>query len=230
MSIIFTKLKAHAAELETILNNRAFTIDPEEESQWYTRNYCSAYVRRANLDVIDAIESKKLYMMHLCIFPHVYDTAPIYGFDIIAGTNKITGAFLDFSPVGNPEHPLCKYFQDLVEPTEWAKPRELPEWARNIFSNRMVAAGNINTEFELSVILEISKKSLIYYLDNIFKYRPPLSYEKMVEANNFTEKQNYYCQQQKRNPHTPRVLQSLGFSETETHDYIHKELFPEIIV
>ena len=230
MSTIFNKLKAHAKELETILSSRSFLIEPEHESQWYTRNFSSAWTRRANLDVIDATESKKLFMMHLCVFPHVFDKAPIYGFDIIAGTNKITGAFLDFSPVGDPEHPLCKYFQELVEPTSWAKPRELPEWARNIFSNRMVAAGNINTDFELAVILEISKKSLTHYLDNISKHRPAMKYEDMVASNDFTEKQNYYCQQQKRNPHTPRVLQSLGFSETETHDYIHKELFPEIIV
>jgi hypothetical protein len=168
--------------------------------------------------------------MHLCIFPHTYDTAPIYGFDVIAGTNKITGAFLDFSPIGDPEHPLCKYFQELVEPTSWAKPRELPEWARNIFSNRMVAAGNINTDFELAVLLEISRKSLIYYLDNISKYRPALKYEDMVAQHNFTEKQNYYCQQQKCNPHTPRVLKTLGFNDDQVHEYIHKELFPEISV
>ena len=95
MSTIFNKLKNHAKELEAILRSRAFLMEPEHESQWYTRNYTSAWTRRANLDVIDATESKKLFMMHLCIFPHVFDKAPIYGFDIIAGTNKITGAFLD---------------------------------------------------------------------------------------------------------------------------------------
>jgi phycocyanobilin:ferredoxin oxidoreductase len=230
MSTIFNKLKAHAAELEAILAARAFCLPSEITSEWYTKNFSSAWVRRANLDVIDVSESKKLYMMHLCIFPHTYDAAPIYGFDIIAGTNKITGAFLDFSPTGDPEHPLCKWFQEFVEPTSWAKPRELPEWARNIFSNRMVAAGNINTDFELSVLLEISKKSLVYYLDNISKYRPALKYEEMVEANNFTDKQNYYCQQQKCNPHTPRVLKTLGFNDEQVHEYIHKELFPEIHV
>lgn len=228
MSTIFNKLKAHAAELESILAARAFPLPAEITSEWYTRNFSSAWVRRANLDVIDVSESKKLYMMHLCVFPHTYDSAPIYGFDIVAGTNKITGAFLDFSPTGDPEHPMCKWFQELVEPTEWAKPRELPEWARNIFSNRMVAAGNINTDFELSVTLEISKKSLLYYLDNIKKYRPALKYEDMVAQHNFTEKQNYYCQQQKCNPHTPRVLKTLGFNDDQVHEYIHKELFPEI--
>lgn len=228
MSTIFNKLKAHAQELEKILSARAFSLPSEITSEWYTKNFSSAWVRRANLDVIDVSDSKKLFMMHLCVFPHVYDSAPIYGFDIVAGTNKITGAFLDFSPTGNPEHPMCKWFQELVEPTEWAKPRELPEWARNIFSNRMVAAGNINTDFELAVILEISKKSLVYYLDNIEKHRPALKYEDMVAQNNFTQAQNYYCQQQKQNPHTPRVLKSLGFSEEMANEYIHKELFPEL--
>lgn len=228
MSTIFNKLKAHAQELEKILSARAFSLPSEITSEWYTKNFSSAWVRRANLDVIDVSDSKKLFMMHLCVFPHVYDSAPIYGFDIVAGTNKITGAFLDFSPTGNPEHPMCKWFQELVEPTEWAKPRELPEWARNIFSNRMVAAGNINTDFELAVILEISKKSLVYYLDNIQKHRPALKYEDMVAQNNFTQAQNYYCQQQKQNPHTPRVLKSLGFSEEMANEYIHKELFPEL--
>lgn len=228
MSTIFNKLKAHALELETILGARAFSSPSEITSEWYTKNFRSCWVRRANLDVIDVSESKKLYMMHLCVFPHVFDSAPIYGFDIVAGTNKITGAFLDFSPTGDKEHPMCKWFEELVEPTSWAKPRELPEWARNIFSNRMVAAGNINTDFELDVILEISKKSLIYYLDNIKHNRPKMTYDDMAAKFNFTEQQNYYCQQQKCNPHTPRVLKSLGFNDEQVHDYIHKELFPEI--
>jgi len=228
MSTIFNKLKAHALELESILSARAFFSPPEITSDWYTKNFSNCWFRRANLDVIDVSESKKLYMMHLCVFPHVFDSAPIYGFDIVAGTSKITGAFLDFSPTGDREHPLCKWFEELVEPTSWAKPRELPEWARNIFSPRMVAAGNINTDFELDIILEISKKSLVHYLDNIKKHRPNMTYDDQVKRFDFTEQQNYYCQQQKCNPHTPRVLKTLGFNDDQVHEYIHKELFPEV--
>lgn len=229
MSTIFKKLQAHAQELETILAARAFLLSDTVSTQWYTRNYSNAWVRRANLDIIDASESKKLYMMHLCIFPHVFDAAPVYGFDIVAGTNKVTGAFLDFSPTGNPQHPLCKYFEELVDPLSWSKPRELPEWARNIFSSRMVAAGNINTDFELDVILEVSKKSLVHYLDNIKKHRPNLTYDEQVLKYNYTQQQNYYCQQQKCNPHTPRVLKSLGFEDDQVHEYINTELFPELV-
>ena len=226
MSTIFNKLKSHAEELNTILAQRAFLNATDTAYTWNTRSYTNCWFRRANLDIIDAIESKKLYMMHLCVFPHTYDSAPIYGFDIIAGTNKVTGAFLDFSPIG--DHAYNPWFLDFVEPTRWSKPRELPEWARNIFSPHMVAAGNINTDFEMDVILELSKKSLLHYVDNINKHRPAMKYEDMVAQYDFTNQQNYYCQQQKQNPHTPRVLSSLGFKEQEIHDYIHKELFPEI--
>jgi len=226
MSTIFNKLKKHAQELDQILSSRAFLTPQTTNIVWDSKSYANCWFRRANLDVVDAIETKKLWMMHLCVFPHTHDSAPIYGFDIIAGTSKVTGAFLDFSPVG--EHPLNSWFEEFVEPTSWSKPRQLPDWAQKIFSPRMVAAGNINTEFELDVVLELSKKSLLHYVDHIKTHRPALTYEQQVAQRNFTEQQNYYCQQQKQNPHTPRVLSSLGFTETEIHEYIHKELFPEL--
>lgn len=228
MSTIFNKLKAHAQAIETALSTRAFLSSNENNAGWNNQVYTSAYTRRAHLDIIDVSKDKSLYMMHLCVFPHTYDSAPIYGFDIIAGTNKVTGAFLDYSPTGDKAHPLCKWFEEFVEPTSWSKPRQLPEWAQNIFSPRMVAAGNINTEFELDLILELSYKSLIHYLDNIKKHRPAMTYDDMASKLDFTEQQNYYCQQQKRNPHTPRVLKSLGFTEEVAHDFIHNELFPEL--
>jgi phycocyanobilin:ferredoxin oxidoreductase len=228
MSIIFNKLKAHALELEKVLSARAFLLPQECDLAWTSRSYNCAWFRRANIDVIDAIDTKGLWMMHLCVFPHVYDGAPVYGFDIIAGKHKVTGAFLDFSPI-NPEHKLLDYFEDLVEPMHWDKTRELPDWAKRIFSPSMLAVGNINSEFELEAVLELSKKSLEYYIDSILKYRPPLSYDELVKQYNYTEQQNYYCQQQKQNPHTPKVLKALGFSEEMIYDFIHKELFPELV-
>jgi hypothetical protein len=214
--------------MENIISTRAFLSHQDTKYSWTNLVYKSCWTRRAHLDVIDVSETKNLFMMHICVFPHVYDRAPIYGFDIIAGPNKVTGAFLDFSPIGDKDHKLCQYFSELVEPTSWSKPRQLPEWAQNIFSSNMVAAGNINTDFELDVVLELSKKSLVYYLDNIKTYRPALTYDDQVKLYNFTDQQNYYCQQQKCNPHTPRVLKSLGFTEEVAHDFIHTELFPEI--
>jgi hypothetical protein len=201
MSIIFKRLKAHALELEKVLSSRAFLLPQETPLLWTSNSYNCCWFRRANIDIIDASATKRLWMMHLCVFPQVYDGAPVYGFDIVAGENKITGAFLDFSPI-NKEHPLCSWFEELVEPMHWNKRRELPDWAKQIFSSSMVAAGNINSEFELDAVLELSKKSLIHYLDNIKTHRPPMTYEEMVAKYDYTQQQNFYCQQQKQNPHT----------------------------
>lgn len=227
MSIVFSKLLAHQQRLEKALQSRAFLSPEISSSQWQVQNYQSCFVRRANLDIIDARESKKLYMLHLCVFPKVFDGAPIFGFDIIAGPNKVTGAFLDFSPVVQ-DHPMIDWFHNRVKELEWSKPRELPEWAQSIFSGSMVAAGNIGTGIELDTILDLSLECLVYHLDSMKKFRPKLTYEQLVDGFNYTQQQNFYCQQQKQNPHTPRVLKSLGFDEKEVHDYIHYELFPEL--
>jgi hypothetical protein len=40
--------------------------------------------------------------------------------------------------------------------------------------------------------------------------------------------QNYYAQNQKQNPHTPKVMVSLGLSEEDVQIFIQDCLFPEI--
>ena len=163
MSIIFSKLEKHIQDFKDILESRAFFSYETHPFPWENKIYISGNIRRAHLDIVDARDTKKLLMMHLCVFPKIYSDAPIYGFDLIAGPTKVTGAFHDFSPSGNKDHELVKWFANEVKDYEWSKPRELPEWARNIFSSAMVAAGNINSEFELNEVLDLSKRSLEKY-------------------------------------------------------------------
>ena len=40
--------------------------------------------------------------------------------------------------------------------------------------------------------------------------------------------QNYYCENQKQNPHTPKVMVSLGLSEEDVKVFIQDCLFPEM--
>jgi hypothetical protein len=40
--------------------------------------------------------------------------------------------------------------------------------------------------------------------------------------------QNRYCYYQKQNPHTPKVLVNLGFSESKAKEFIANNLFPEL--
>lgn len=187
---------------------------------WVNRVWTSFKYRRAHVDVVDARETKGLWMMHCCIFPHTHNSAPIYGFDVIAGKNKITGCFHDYSPTVNSGHPMCRWFADEVSKLEWRRERELPEWAQRIFSKSMVAAGNVQAEEELEQITNLAKTTIAHYLDTV------------DETNNTvadtTYEQNYYAQNQKQNPHTPRVMVSLGLSEEDVKVFIQDCLFPEI--
>lgn len=195
-------------------------MDRFNQPGWVNRVWTSFKYRRAHIDVVDARETKGLWMMHCCIFPHIHNPAPIYGFDVVAGKNKITGCFHDYSPTVNINHPMSTWFTDEVSKLEWRKERELPEWAKRIFSKDMVAAGNVQSEEELEQIAILARTTLTHYLETV------------GETNNTvadtTHEQNFYAQNQKQNPHTPRVMSSLGLNEDDVRVFIQECLFPEI--
>jgi len=187
---------------------------------WINRVWTSNKYRRAHIDVVDTRDTKGLWMMHCCIFPHIHNPAPIFGFDVIAGKNKITGCFHDYSKAGDPNHPMMDWFAYEVSKLEWRRERALPEWATNIFSKSMVAAGNVQDPKELQQITDLVKTTLEHYLSTV------------EETNNTvadtTLAQNYYCENQKCNPHTPRVMASLGLDPEDIRVFIQDCLFPEI--
>lgn len=187
---------------------------------WVNRVWTSEAYRRAHIDVVDARETKGLWMMHCCIFPHTHNPAPIFGFDVIAGKSKITGCFYDYSAAGDPEHPMMDWFAEEAQKLEWVKTRKLPDWAERIFSTSMVAAANVSKEEELDQIVEMAKQGVRHYLSTVA--------ETNNTANDTTEAQNFYCENQKQNPHTPRVMVSLGLSEEDVKIFIQDCLFPEI--
>jgi hypothetical protein len=195
-------------------------MDRFNQPGWVNRVWTSDNYRRAHIDVVDARDTKGLWMMHCCIFPHVHNPAPIYGFDVIAGANKITGCFHDFSPAGDSEHPLIEWFAEQANRLQWNRTRKLPDWAERIFTESMVAAGNVQKEDELDQITNLAKLTTRHYLSAVG--------ETNHTTNNTTEAQNYYAQNQKLNPHTPRVMASLGLNEDDVTVFIQECLFPEI--
>ena len=195
-------------------------MDRFNQPSWVNRVWTSDDYRRAHIDVVDARETKGLWMMHCCIFPHTHNPAPIYGFDVVAGRSKMTGCFHDFSSAGEPDHAMIQWFGQAVSGLEWKKERQLPDWARAIFGPHMIAAGNVQDGIELDNILEISKITTDYYLKNVGLTNNT--------HKNTTEYQNFYCQHQKMNPHTPKVMASLGLNEDDVRVFIQECLFPEI--
>jgi hypothetical protein len=102
----------------------------------------------------------------------------------------------------------------------WNKPRELPEWAKSIFSRSMVAIGAVGSE-ELDDFINLGLKTLDYYLKNVGITQQDVA--------SFEMAQNRYCHYQKQNPRTPASLQHLGFTEAEALDYVRNKLFPEVV-
>jgi phycocyanobilin:ferredoxin oxidoreductase len=195
-------------------------MDRFNQPGWVNRVWTSETYRRAHIDVVDTRDTKGLWMMHCCIFPHTHNPAPIYGFDVIAGKNKITGCFHDYSKAGDPEHPMMQWFSEQVSQLEWRRERQLPEWATNIFSKSMIAAGNVQDQAELEQIFETVKTTISHYLSTVS--------ETNNTAEDTTEAQNYYAINQKCNPHTPRVMASLGLDPEDIRVFIQDCLFPEI--
>ena len=197
-------------------------MDRFNKPGWTNRTWSNMSIRRAHVDVVDARETKGLWMAHICLFPMKKNGGPIYGFDIIAGKNKITGAFHDFSPLLKKEHPLTRWF---IEENKWFKPskvRELPDWAKAIFSEGMIAAGNVREERELEQICTLAVSNLNAYIDKIGHFNSDSDREEVIRA------QNFYCENQQKNPHTPRTMKSLGLPEEDIKLFCADNLFPTI--
>jgi hypothetical protein len=197
---------------------REIESDKLSKFPWTNRIFRSDRFRRAHLEVLDVIESKKMWIMHICIFPHIDDSSPIFGFDVICGANKITGVFLDFS-MADENHPMNVWFKEKTKDLVWKKDRELPDWGKRIFSPNMIAAGMVNTDAELQQIMDVAESCLSYYVSNVGQ---TISNVSSVLAH------NHYCVNQKQNVHTKRFLVNCGYDPKDVDSFIDKHLFPEI--
>ena len=225
--MIWDRLIKWSNETVEVLNKNLVEYDEpgmerfnNKELGWVNRTWNNRYIRRAHLDVVDVRESKGLWMAHLCLFPMLTNGGPIYGFDVIAGEKKVTGAFHDFSPLLQKDHPLTKWFIEENKSFKPSKERELPDWAKAIFSGGMIAAGNIREEEELNKICTMAVSNLNNYIDKIRNHEGEADMKDVIKA------QNYYSEHQQKNPHTPRVMQSLGLPEEDIKLFCSDNLFP----
>jgi len=226
VSIIWEKLIEFSETVQSSLNENS-TLVPDEfderfnNSSWINKVWKNNDFIRAHLDIVDARETKKLWMMHLCIFPQYHSNAPIFGFDVIAGKDKITGLFLDLSPTVITDSVLTEKFAVESNQLNYSKKRELPDWAKNIFSEYMVAAGNVNDINELNLLLKSANTIFNEYMLGLSKTNNTVS-----DISKVKHAFNYYAENQRKNPHTPKVMKSLGLNEDDVDIFCKDVLFP----
>ena len=227
-SIIWDKLIECKDEIIRIFDANATEFDEPglahfNNELWINRVWQNEHVRRAHIDVVDARDTKGLWMMHVCVFPVLTNDGPIYGFDVISGAKKMTGAFHDFSrSSGGEQHPMIEGYKEAVADFIPSKRRKLPEWAENIFTDSMIAAGNVATEEEATAIVDLALNNLRAYFAEIGSFTGTADPDKTAEA------QNYYCHNQQQNPHTPRTMKSLGLNEADVDKFCTDMLFPKL--
>ena len=193
------------------------------QQNWVNRVWQGPHFRRAHLDVVDARKESDFWVMHLCLFPHLHADAPIYGMDFIASHKLITGAFLDYSPTTAHQHNMLQDFNQHLENIHWKRERKIPDWGQPIFSKYMLAVSAIKQPHEIKQLIDITKKTLQHYIENISHYNHVANIEDVKQAH------NHYCRQQ-QNPQvrSPRVMKALNINLDELNTFIEKCLFPTL--
>lgn len=221
MTTIWNKIEALAKSFEEKFDGTGTPIEGTLDTayNWHNTLWTSIRYRRAHIEIVDKRDSHGIFILHTTVFPHYNDPSPIWGFDAICGKNKITGAFHDFSSAGDSNHYMMRWFANETMNYDWRKVRELPEWARAIFSPSMVAAGNIQDEKEVDDLCRLASKSLDYYLTNVGTTQE--------SGADYHMAQNRYCYYQKQNPQVVNSMVSMGIEKPTIERFVEEILFPE---
>lgn len=219
MTQIWSKIENLAEQLKTKFAETGNFVSSDNQDGWQNYIYHSSKYRRAHVEIVDFRTKHNIYILHSTVFPHFNDPSPIWGFDAVCGPNKISGAFHDFSSAGDGNHYMMSWFNETSKNYQWRKPRELPPWAQQIFSNSMIAAGNVREGQELDDLCSLAVKTVDYYLANVgLSQEWPLDYHMA---------HNKYCFYQKQNPHVINSMVAMGIPRADMIKFVNEVLFPE---
>lgn len=178
---------------------------PTKDYGWENHRWTSPQFRMAHVEIFN---QDRFMVVHCCVFPHVTDPSPIFGFDVIAGESKVTGLFWDLSPTVLSSQPFTTL------PIE--RPRQRPEWG-DIFGENWIACRP--TGEEMTAIADDAKSVLAGYLG---KLSPNTHQPDAIIA-----AQDRYCIQQRKNEHTVKAIKNLLGDELAM-EFMTTVLFPTV--
>ena len=165
---------------------------------WRNSLFQAAGFRRAHVELFEI--PQHFAVVHVCILPHLWSAAPIFGFDMVAGHSQATGVFLDYSPVtASAPMPALADILGADLRARFKAPRTRPEWGR-IFSDDFFAVRPVDLE-EIETALALASRALDYFL-----CRLPAEDRRLPADATVLEGQSGYARAQRQNPHTLRML------------------------
>lgn len=199
-----------AESLQTIIEYVGTSnILPTENYGWQNVRFTSDFFRYAH---IERYSDKNLEVLHFTCFPNEWCSDPIFGFDIITTDKKCLAAFMDMSPVDNKK--------TFSISTQFTTPYKLPDWAKLIFSENVLAVVPTNDEFEM--ICDMVQHIFTEYLSDLASCK-----EKSLRVEYIKAAQNRYCDNQQKNERTYNVLKAkLGADKAKY--FMENILFPKI--
>jgi len=213
-NLIKTYFEEIAKIFDSYFNTRVNKELPfqKPEHEWLNYFYTSPIFRHIHLEYY---KTDKICALHSTILPTPFVDFPIYGFDMIALGDKITGLFFDFTPTVT----VHKELQDCLiafKQEVKSKQRPLPEWG-TIFSDNFICL--VPEADELNTLIKYVKESTYNYLNS----------GSLIEENYFKniEIQNNYCQGQKKNEKTFKAL-TVEVGKENAQKFFNEFLFPEI--
>lgn len=186
--------------------------------------FSSNKLEMGHISIIDKRESKGMWMMHVCAFAKPEYPMPIYGFDVICGKNKITGCFHDMSPTVTTDQTkkIEENYAKLVEYFIPERERPLPEWAQEIFSDKMLAVGNVTKKQEISALVFFGMINLNVWFSGLNTVNKSFDQEVI---NDHEMAKSKYCFNQLQNVNSKNVMVSLGLKKSYV-DNFKKIQFP----
>jgi len=197
-----------ANKLENIILTENSSVEiPTQDYGWVNKRYISDLFRIAH---IERYSDNNLEVLHFTCFPNINCGEPIFGFDIITVEKKCLACFLDLSPI------ITNRLLGIEK--EFEKPYPLPDWAKEIFSDGVLAVVPNDDEFEW--ICNNVTSIFESYLDLLTNKSEDMITEVVT-------RQNIYCEQQQKNERTFNVLKS-KLGEENAKLFMCEILFPKI--
>ncbi|MEB3303607.1 MAG: phycocyanobilin:ferredoxin oxidoreductase [Cyanobacteriota bacterium] len=218
------QLREHLPQLEPL------AVDPALEAisgsldgeQLFIRNelHRSRGLRKLHLET--ARLGAGLQILHCVYFPDPRYDLPVFGADIVAGRGVVSAAIVDLSPVAEtlPQSVAQALAQRPRAP--FSEVRELPPWG-SIFSPHVLFIRPRTPEEEGWFVEEVT--TYLQLLGQLSTTAHPQAWDDAATVMRW-EGQLRYCQQQKQNDKTRRVLEK-AFNPDWANTYIETLLFDD---